>query len=146
MSTPHARVLVADGEEGVRLGLFRALLDREVFCDCVGSAGEAIARLGEQAYALVVLDYSLPRAGAAAVLEALRAIRDADRPMVIATALSAAGCDDESGLVQMILRRPLRIRHAAELIAACLHQVRTMWPAARSAATARSIDRSGTST
>jgi CheY-like chemotaxis protein len=146
LSTEHVRVLVVDGEENTRLGLFRALLDREIFCDCVASGGEAIARLGEQRYALVILDFSLPRAGAAAVTESIRAMDDADRPMVIATATTATSCDDETGLVQMILRRPARVRDVADLVAACLAQVRTTWPAARNAETPRSSRRSGTST
>ena len=57
----------------------------------------------------------------------------------------AAGSPD-SDLVQMIFRRPLRIRDVADVIEACLAQVRTAWDAPRSADTARSINRSGTST
>ena len=140
----HARVLVAEGEERVRIKMFRALLDRSIFCDCVGSAGDAITRLAEQRYALIVLDFSLPHAGAAAIVEALRLMPEAARPMVLATAVS--GGAPESELVQMVFRRPPRINDVADVVEACVAQVITMWEAARNDATARSINRSGTST
>ncbi|MEK6371669.1 MAG: response regulator [Acidobacteriota bacterium] len=137
MSTDNnVRVLIADGDATVRAALFRALLDRGVFCDCVASGGDAISRLGEQRYALVLLDFSLPHAGAAAVVESLRVMPSAERPMVIATAAGADSARDPSSLallragsdtdlVQMILRRPIEVLDVAELVGACLAQVRT---------------------
>jgi CheY-like chemotaxis protein len=126
MSIHNVRVLVADGEESVRTALFRALLDRNVFCDCVSSGGDAIVRLGERRYALVVLDFSLPHAGAAAIVESLRVMPSAERPMVIATSADGASTrDSDTDLVQMILRRPVRVRDVAEMVGACLAQVRT---------------------
>lgn len=144
MATYTARVLVADGEEGVRSGLFRALLDRGIFCDCSATGGDAIDRLGRTPYVMVILDFSLPSAGAAAVIEAIRALPQDARPMVIAT----AGVDSlpDSELVQMIYRRPPLVADLVEVIEACIAQVRTAWDAPRSADTARSIKRSGTST
>ena len=144
MTTHNARVLVADCEERVRTAIFRALLDRGVFCDCVGSGGDAIERLAGTAYAMIVLDLSLPHAGAVAVIESLRAMPSPRQPMVIATGSIDVAPDSE--LVQMIFRRPLRVRDVADVIEACLAQVRTAWDAPRSAETARSINRSGTST
>jgi hypothetical protein len=124
--------------------MFRALLDREIFCDCVGSGGDAIACLAERSYALIVVDFSLPHAGAAAIVESLRMLAEETRPMVIATA-TVDGAPD-SDLVQMVFRRPMRVRDVADLVAACLAQVSTRCEAPRKADTARSIDRSGTST
>ena len=144
MTTQPVRVLIADAEEGVRTGLFRALLDRGIFCDCSATGGQAIERLAQTPYALILLDFSLPNAGAAAVIEVLRTMTHEQRPMVIATAGVDAWPDSE--LVQMIYRRPPLVADLAEVIEACLAQVRTAWDEARSADTARSIDRSGTST
>src|SRR5881394_4632139 len=106
--TTNARVLVADGEERIRTDMFRALLDRGIFCDCVASGGDAIERLAGTAYALIVLDFSLPHTGAVAVIESLRALKPAQQPMVIATGNIDVAPD--SDLVQMIFRRPLRVR------------------------------------
>lgn len=135
MATQTARVLVADGEEGVRVGMFRALLDRGIFCDCSATGGDAIDRLARTPYALVILDFSLPNAGAVAVLEVLRAMTHAERPMVIATATVDGAPDSE--MVQIVFRRPPRIRDIVEVIEACLDQVRTAWDATRSADAAR---------
>ena len=144
MTTPSARVLVADGEEGIRSAMFRALLDRGVFCDCVSSGGDAIERLASTAYALIILDFSLPYAGAVAVIEALRAMPAARQPMVLASGHVDTAPD--SDLVQMIFRRPMHVRDVADVVDACLAQVRTAWDAPRSAVTDRSIKRSGTRT
>ena len=123
----NARVLIADGQEVVRTAMFRALLSRDIFCDCVSNGGDAIARLGEREYALVILDFALPNAGAAAVLEALRTLSAAARPIVIAIATgNSDGARDSDGeLVQMILRKPLRVSEAADMVEACISHKRT---------------------
>jgi CheY-like chemotaxis protein len=123
MRSTNARVLVADGDDNVRIAMFRALLDRDVFCDCVHSGGDAIERLAGRPYALVILDFSLPHAGAIAVIESLRMMSAASRPMVIATGDIDASTD--SDLVQMVFRRPLRIRDLADVADACVAQVCT---------------------
>jgi DNA-binding response OmpR family regulator len=120
-------VLVADREESVRAALFRALLDRYVFSDCVATGGDAIDKLGGRSYALIILDFGLPRAGAAAVLESLRAMDPEKRPIVIA--LKPAGVttpDTDSELVHMILRKPLRMSDAVGIVESCLAHARTV--------------------
>jgi DNA-binding response OmpR family regulator len=123
MKSNNARVLVADSDERVRSAVFRALLERDVFCDCVSSGGDAIVRLTEQPYVLVILDFSLPHASAIAVIESLRAMSGEARPIVIATGDIDASAD--SDLVQMVFRRPLRVRDLADVAEACVYQVCT---------------------
>ena len=123
MRSYNARVLVADGDDAVRIAMFRALLQRDLFCDCVPSGGDAIARLAERPYALVILDFSLPHAGAIAVIESLRTMPASSRPMVIAT--GDVDASDDSELVQMVFRRPLRVRDLADVVDACVAQVCT---------------------
>ena len=123
MKSTNARVLVADGDDAVRTAMFRALLERDIFCDCVSSGGDAIERLAGRPYALVILDVSLPHAGSIAVIESLRLMAGASRPMVIATGDVDASTD--SDLVQMVFRRPLRVRDLADVVDACLAQVCT---------------------
>ena len=136
MSIDSVRVLIAEGEEDVRTALSHALLDRDVLCDCVASGGEAISRLGLSAYGVVLLDYALPNAGAVAVLECLRMLPIAQRPIVLGTAANGDGAGDDSSLsllaagsdtdlVQMVLRRPFRIRDVAGMVGACVAQLRT---------------------
>jgi len=121
----EVRVLLADGEERVRTAMFRALLDRYVFCDCVASGGDAIEQFSQRGYALLILDFDLPRAGAAAVLEAVRDMPPALRPIVIAVASGSVAREVDSDLVHMILRKPLRIVEAADMVQACLTHKRT---------------------
>jgi len=118
-----ARVLVADGDERVRVAMFRALLERDVFCDCVAAGGDAIDRLATRPYALVILDFALPHAGAIAVIESLRTMSAESRPMVIA--LGDVDASADSDLVQMVFRRPLRVRDLADVVDSCVSQVCT---------------------
>ncbi len=122
----NVRVLVADGQEIVRSAMFRALLERDVFCDCVASGGDAITCLGDRDYAVMILDFALPHAGAAAVIETLRFLPAERRPIVIATAASGeGGSEGDTDLVQMIVRKPLRIRDLADMVESCVGQART---------------------
>jgi DNA-binding response OmpR family regulator len=123
MRSFNARVLVADSDERLRAAVFRALLERDVFCDCVSSGGDAIEQLAGRPYALVILDFSLPHAGAVAVIESLRTMSATARPMVIATGDVDASAD--SDLVQMVFRRPLRVRDLADVVDSCVAQVCT---------------------
>ena len=121
---PSGRVLVADSAERVRTELHQALLNREIFCDCAISAGNAIACMRESDYALILLDLALPNAGAAAVLEEIRSLPAASRPIVLATAPRAdLGRESESELVHIVLRKPLRIIEVAEMIHACVESI-----------------------
>jgi CheY-like chemotaxis protein len=125
MSTPHVRVLVADGDDAVRMALFRALLERNIFCDCVSNAHDALARIGERVYAILLLDLALPD-GAANVLELLRGF--ARPPIIIGSAARNGGAppeDLDTELVQIVMRRPLRVADVADIVDSCLNQVRT---------------------
>ena len=104
------------------------MLDCSVFSDCVANGGDAISRLADQPYAMIVLDVGLPHAGAAAVLEWIRALPAEKRPMIIAMAAAtrALETDGNGELVQMVLRKPLRVSEVASLVGSCLSQVRTV--------------------
>ena len=73
---PPIRILIADDHAVLRSGL-RMLLDAEPDMQVVGEAGDgvvALARVGELAPDVVLLDVTMPRIGG---LEALRRIREA---------------------------------------------------------------------
>ena len=58
--TDNARVLLVDGDEQVRLLLSKALLARGVVCISSPSAGDAVALLAAQYYALMLLQIEMP--------------------------------------------------------------------------------------
>lgn len=117
-----ARVLVVDGDESVRALLGKALLDREVRCECVATTDDALAALGKHRYALVVLQLEIE--GVERVMAWSRALGERQRPIVIMTAERRAEKDSvDADIVQIIIRRPLRVQEVAAIIHSCLAAV-----------------------
>lgn len=120
--TPNSRVLLVDADEQVRALLSSALLDRDVFCDVAVSARDALVQLGARRYALMLLHLEMP--GVEDVLDCVRSLPARRRPMVLMTADVRSPKDAiDTELVQIIIRRPLKIAEVAGLIRACLEFV-----------------------
>jgi CheY-like chemotaxis protein len=120
--TQNSRVLLVDADEQVRALLSRALLDRDVFCDAAVSARDALVQLGQRRYALMLLH--LEMAGMDGVLDGIRSMPVRSRPMVMMTADVRSSKDAiDTELVQIIIRRPLKIAEVAGMIRACLEFV-----------------------
>jgi CheY-like chemotaxis protein len=120
--THNSRVLLVDADEQVRALLSRALLDRDVFCDAAVSARDALVQLGARHYALLLLHLEMP--GADGVLDCIRSLPGIRRPMVLMTADIRSPKDAiDTEVVQIIVRRPLKIAEVAGMIRACLEFV-----------------------
>ncbi|MGH9422623.1 MAG: hypothetical protein ACRD3J_21785, partial [Thermoanaerobaculia bacterium] len=114
---PH--VLLVDGDEQVRVLLSKALLARDVICISSPSAADALRLLAAQHYALVLLQIEI--SGSESVLEVIRSLPAASRPLVMVTAEVRSPKESiDTQLVQIIIRRPLRIEEVAGLIRSCL--------------------------
>jgi DNA-binding response OmpR family regulator len=118
------RVLIAEGDERLRRKLYGMLLDRDIFSDCVSDSADAIEKLRNAEYALVLLDLSLPPNGAEEVMRSVAAIAPARRPFILAIAThhDARGLDVE--LVQIVLRKPFDTANTADIVQSCLSSVR----------------------
>ncbi|MGA8810380.1 MAG: hypothetical protein WB973_21120 [Thermoanaerobaculia bacterium] len=111
-----------DADEQVRALLSRALLDRDVFCDAAVSARDALAQLGQRRYALMLLHLEMP--GVEGILDCIRSMSPDRRPMAMITADVRSSKDAiDTELVQIIIRRPLKIAEVAGMIRACLEFV-----------------------
>lgn len=120
--THNSRVLLVDADEQVRALLSRALLDRDVFCDAAVSARDALAQLGQRRYALMLLHLEMP--GVEGILDCIRSMSPDRRPMAMITADVRSSKDAiDTELVQIIIRRPLKIAEVAGMIRACLEFV-----------------------
>ena len=120
--THNSRVLLVDADEQVRALLSRDLLDRDVFCDAAVSARDALVQLGARRYALMLLHLEIP--GVDGVLDCIRSMPASRRPMVLMTADIRSPKDAiDTELVQIIIRRPLKIAEVAVMIRACLEFV-----------------------
>ena len=120
--TQNARVLLVDADEQVRASLCSALLARDVFCDAAASAREALVQLGQRRYALMLLQLEIE--GVEEVLDRVHSLPERPPPMVIITADVRSSKDAiDTELVQIIIRRPLKIAEVAGMIRACLEFV-----------------------
>lgn len=118
--TDSARVLLVDGDEQVRTLLSKALLARDVMCISSPSADDALALLAVRPYyALVLLQIEMP--GAESVFDFIRSWPAARRPVVMVTAEVRSPKENiDTQLVQIIIRRPLRVEEVAGVVKACL--------------------------
>lgn len=113
------RVLVVENDRVVRHDLYRALLDQEIFADSVSDSGEALERLREQRYAVIILDVAIA-GGAQAVIDAVQQMPNGQQPILIATAETESIGNLDAETVQVVIRRPVRVRDVAELARACI--------------------------
>jgi DNA-binding response OmpR family regulator len=113
------RILIVENDRTLQHALYRALRDVEIFSDCACDAGEALELLLEQHYVVVILDVAIV-GGAEAIISAVQGMPENERPIIIATAEteSISGLDAEA--VQVVMRRPVRVREVAELARACI--------------------------
>ena len=116
----RARVLIADGDRRLRAQLFTRLLDLEVFSDAASSANEGFDFLRDRSYGLVVIDLDLPNGEAYALLDRIKAVSRDDRPMVMATVNREPQSAVDPEVVQILMRKPIRLLEVAEMIRSCL--------------------------
>ncbi|SRR6266852_3495360 len=154
MQIIDSRVLIADNDAVVRRQLYKRLLDYGIFADCVGDGAAAISRLNERSYMMLILDIGLEKVDAYQVLDRIRELPRAERPIVIAVVTTQESRSLDFNVVQVVLRKPIRIGDVTDLIRSCLRTVgddtvrrhQNAKAAAFSAATAASSDSARTST
>jgi DNA-binding response OmpR family regulator len=116
-----SRVLVADNDPVLRQRLFGRLLDLDIFSDCVATGQEALEKLREIRYTVVILDLGLPGIDAFQILAQIG--RMSYRPVVLATAENDAARALDIEIVQIVLRKPLDVDQLAELARNCVRTV-----------------------
>lgn len=113
------RILIVETDDALRQKLYRGMLDLDLFSDCTSDVREAIAFLTQRHYSIVVLDVDIA-GGYDKVAAAVQLMPEIERPIVIATAESERlGRVDGEG-VQVVIRRPVKVRDVAELARACI--------------------------
>lgn len=84
---PHKRILVVDDEKNIRLTLGEALAAMDLEVDTASDGEEALAKLEEDAYRLMLLDIKMPGLDG---MEVLRRVRDV-QPEVRVVIITAHG-------------------------------------------------------
>ena len=114
------RVLIAENDPRVRTEIQNKFLEAGIFCDSVGTPDEAIDLLSKAPYALMLLDLDLTEDEGDSTLDRIRSMPDDARPIVLATTSRSGARTVDVDLVQMIIRKPLRLSDLAEMIRSCL--------------------------
>jgi DNA-binding response OmpR family regulator len=121
MTLDARRVLIADSDPPLRQRLFSALLDAEIYSDCVTNTTDALAKLAEEQYGVVVMDVALPVGDAELIVERIARMPATLRPVVLVLAANpeaARSLDVE--IVQIVLRRPVNLGQLVDLVRSCI--------------------------
>lgn len=117
------KVLIADGSAAIRRALYSKLLDLDVFSDTAATGREALEKLAEQAYVVVLLDLALPGIEPEQIVTAIGALAVPLRPVVIAFASTEAARKLDVELVHIVLRKPIDILQVAEIVTSCVKTI-----------------------
>lgn len=116
----RARVLIADADPVLRRNLNRILLDAEVFADAVADGSEALQKLHETTYAVVVLDLALQHVSAERVLAFVGTMPGVTRPVVLVLAPRNSARSLDVDVVQIVLRKPCDLQQLGEIVRSCV--------------------------
>ena len=119
MHTP--RVLIADSDPHLRQLVFGALLAVDVFSDCVGTVPDALEKLRDETYGVVVVDVGLPGGDPEQVVARIAELARDQRPVVLVLASNPTAARSlDVDIVQIVLRKPIALRQTVELIRSCV--------------------------
>ena len=114
-------MLIADSDPQLRQLLYSALLAVDVFSDCVGTVPDAVSRLHDEPYGVVLVDIALPGGNAEQIVARIAEIHRDTRPVVLVLASNPASARSlDIDIVQIVLRKPLALRSTVELIRSCV--------------------------
>lgn len=119
----EARVLVADDDPAIRQ-LVCTILQREgLEVDCVTDGQEAIEKLEQHEYAVVLLDLMMPRVDGFGVAAFLKENPPANKPVVLVISAYADQRFKEvdPDVVAGVLRKPFEIANVGSLVRLCVH-------------------------
>lgn len=120
-TTPASRVLIADSDPQLRQLLYSALLAGDVFADCVGTVPDALEKLRDEPYGVILVDVGLPGGDPEQIVSAIAALGGQQRPVVLVLASNPASARSlDVDVVQIVLRKPLALRQTVELIRSCV--------------------------
>lgn len=114
-------MLIADSDPHLRQLLYAALLAADVFSDCVATVPDAVAKLHEEPYGVVLVDIALPGGNPEQIVSRIAEIHRDTRPVVLVLAANPASARSlDIDIVQIVLRKPVALRSTVELIRSCV--------------------------
>ena len=117
MSEP--RVLIIESNDALRVMIFTILRHQPLAVDAVVSAEEALERVSQCDYALIVIDMDLPNGEAHTFLTAFRDNRPTATTFVLAVRDPKGETVVDPNQVGAVLNKPLEIDTLAEVVREC---------------------------
>jgi CheY-like chemotaxis protein len=121
-SSTDSRILVVDDDLAIRNLLCAVLRRRGLEVEPAENGAEALAKLAERPYAVILLDLMMPLVDGHLFLQRLAELQLDPRPVVLV--ISASDESDfrklERGSVSAIIRKPFDIMELADLVSACV--------------------------
>lgn len=118
----HPRVLVADDDQAIRQ-LVCTIIKREgLEVDCVADGADAIEKLRQHEYAVVLVDLMMPRVDGFGVIEYLKGHPPAYKPVVLVITAYADQTFKkvDPGIVTGVIRKPFEVADVGNVIRLCV--------------------------
>lgn len=118
-----ARVLIADDDLAIRQLVCTIVRREGLEVDCVADGAEAIEKLQEHQYAVILLDLMMPRLDGFGVVEWLRTHTPAKKPVVLVITAYADQKFKEVDptIVAGVIRKPFEVADLGNLVRLCVH-------------------------
>ena len=123
MQKDEKRILVVDDDDAIRTLLLTILRRRGLVIDTARNGAEALEKLGQCAYAVMLLDLMMPVASGWEVLEKLAKFEAARRPLVIVLTAGSESRDFSPELVIGSIRKPFDVELLNDMVAGCIATV-----------------------
>ena len=113
------RVLIVEDNDAVRVMLFTILRHQPLGVDTASTADDALARVLQCDYALIIIDMDLPNGAADRFLREFQEQRPKATSFVIAVRDPKAQAAGDSSIVVAVLNKPIEIDTMAEVVREC---------------------------
>jgi CheY-like chemotaxis protein len=120
MGRPGKRILIVDDDDAIRALLHTVLRRRGFRVDTARNGAEALERLAECNYALLVLDLMMPIMSGWDVLDHLREATLAHRPLVLVLTAGIEPRKFESEIVVGLMQKPFEVELLVDTIQGCM--------------------------
>ena len=113
------RVLIVEDNDAIRVMLFTILRHQPLAVDTASTVDEALERVFECDYALIITDMDLPHRGAERFLREFETRRPEATSFVIAVRDPRKQVALDSGMIAAVLSKPIEIDTMAEVVREC---------------------------
>jgi CheY-like chemotaxis protein len=123
MQTEEKRILVVDDDDAIRMLLLTILRRRGLIVDTAKNGAEALQKLGECNYVVMLLDLMMPVVSGWEVLEKVATFEAARRPLTIVLTAGSEPRDFKPELVIGSVKKPFDVELLDDMVAACVSMV-----------------------